>query len=949
MFLLKPVANISFSIPKNGITILLPLRAISRISFLFIFIFLSYSSALAQPCIIPIINNSFEIKPATCAGTVATLQGSTPLGGIGNYTYRWEMSLGNCGQNNFQPIPGATAKDYAVPAAADPNDCFRRVVISGNCTPSASGTSKVTLQDRTTPAPPATTVVQPTCTVGTGTITVTSPAPAAGISYSINGSTYTNTTGVFTALSPGTYSVTAKYPAGCISPAKSETINSVPTVTGTISPATVTFCMGSSQVLTVNGGTSYQWFRNGTLIAGATSATYTATTSGTYTANIINSTCTGAASNSSTVTVTPLPTGSITPATATICGGSSTTLTANGGSSYQWYKDNILITGATAATYSANQQGTYSADIITSGGCKAKASNVSVVTLTSLPSGSITPSSGVVCANGSLTLTVSGGSSYQWFKNGVAITGATAATYSVTTPGTYTATIISGTCSNPAANAVVITQGTTPSGFITPASGSICPGNTINLTTTTASGINTYQWYFNGNIIPGATAAVYNAAQTGSYSVIIFNNICSGPAANTVAVTPTAISFTTASTNPGCTTLTGSITITNPAGGSGNAYQYSKDNGINFQTGNTFTGLVPGTYQVVIKDTAGCNSPPNPVVINQFISTLTATATATNARCGQPNGSVSIQAAGGAPNYSYSLDNGAYQASNSFSNIAVGNHKATVKDAAGCLIDAAFVINQTGTIPNLVITSPPAICPDLTANLQASTITSGSDAGLLFTYWRDTGAITPLPNPGAVTEGTYYIKAANAAGCFTIKPVKVIFHTATAGNITTTGPRSACLGKSITLTSSAGTAYQWFRNDTIISGATLINYIAMTSGVYSVSINNGTCSFRASDTVRLDFQDCPEMKIFVPTAFTPNKNGANDVLRPVLYNVTELRYFKVYNRWGQEVFQTAVKGKGWDGTVKGLPQPAETYSWILECIDRNGETSKQSGRSLLIR
>jgi gliding motility-associated-like protein len=87
----------------------------------------------------------------------------------------------------------------------------------------------------------------------------------------------------------------------------------------------------------------------------------------------------------------------------------------------------------------------------------------------------------------------------------------------------------------------------------------------------------------------------------------------------------------------------------------------------------------------------------------------------------------------------------------------------------------------------------------------------------------------------------------------------------------------------------------------------------------------------------------------VPTGFTPNRNGVNDVLRPILYNVAELRYFKVYNRWGQLVFQTSEKGKGWDGTLKGNRQPAETYSWIVECTDRDGNPVKESGRSVLIR
>ncbi|HUC80930.1 MAG TPA: hypothetical protein VMR70_08440, partial [Flavisolibacter sp.] len=89
--------------------------------------------AYAQPCILPIFSNTFEIKPATCAGSVANLQGSNPLGGVGNYTYQWQKSVGNCGNGNFSDIPGATERDYAVPASTANNDCFRRIVRSGSC------------------------------------------------------------------------------------------------------------------------------------------------------------------------------------------------------------------------------------------------------------------------------------------------------------------------------------------------------------------------------------------------------------------------------------------------------------------------------------------------------------------------------------------------------------------------------------------------------------------------------------------------------------------------------------------------------------------------------------------------------------------------------------------------------------------------------------------------
>jgi gliding motility-associated-like protein len=183
-------------------------------------------------------------------------------------------------------------------------------------------------------------------------------------------------------------------------------------------------------------------------------------------------------------------------------------------------------------------------------------------------------------------------------------------------------------------------------------------------------------------------------------------------------------------------------------------------------------------------------------------------------------------------------------------------------------------------------------------------------------------------------------------------PVVVTVYTGTRGRITLSGPTTACIGSTNTLTASTGTAYQWYRNDTLITGATSATYSAATTGAYSVSINDGNCSLRSADTAKLIFRDCstlPDRNVFVPTAFTPNRNGQNDVLRPLLNSITVLNYFRIYNRWGQVVFETKVMGAGWDGTLKGTPQPSETYSWILECVGLNGQIIKRSGRTLLIR
>ena len=90
-------------------------------------------------------------------------------------------------------------------------------------------------------------------------------------------------------------------------------------------------------------------------------------------------------------------------------------------------------------------------------------------------------------------------------------------------------------------------------------------------------------------------------------------------------------------------------------------------------------------------------------------------------------------------------------------------------------------------------------------------------------------------------------------------------------------------------------------------------------------------------------------EVFVPKAFTPNRNGVNDLLRPIVVNIPVINYFRVYNRWGQLVFETKTQGEGWNGLYKGAAQPTETYTWIFEGRDTDGNPIKASGKSILIR
>lgn len=90
--------------------------------------------------------------------------------------------------------------------------------------------------------------------------------------------------------------------------------------------------------------------------------------------------------------------------------------------------------------------------------------------------------------------------------------------------------------------------------------------------------------------------------------------------------------------------------------------------------------------------------------------------------------------------------------------------------------------------------------------------------------------------------------------------------------------------------------------------------------------------------------------IAVPTAFSPNQDGKNDVFRIVrMLNVERIYFFKIFNRWGNVVFETDEMDKGWNGTVYGEPQETGVYAYIIKALNRDGEIIVKEGTVTLVR
>lgn len=89
--------------------------------------------------------------------------------------------------------------------------------------------------------------------------------------------------------------------------------------------------------------------------------------------------------------------------------------------------------------------------------------------------------------------------------------------------------------------------------------------------------------------------------------------------------------------------------------------------------------------------------------------------------------------------------------------------------------------------------------------------------------------------------------------------------------------------------------------------------------------------------------------IFVPNAFTPNGDGLNDKIRPITAGVERLDFFRIFNRYGQIIFETTNPESSWDGTIKGKLQGNGTFIYQVQALDYTGEVLRQKGTFNLIR
>ena len=485
----------------------------------------------------------------------------------------------------------------------------------------------------------------------------------------------------------GTYTLTETTSLGCVSSVTTVVvINPLPTpvITGPSS-----FCTGGSVTLNANAGySSYSWNHSG-----GTNQAAVFTTAGTFVVTVTDgNACSATASQ--VVTVNALPDPDILPSTAVaICIGGSTSIDAGAGfATYIWSNgastEIITISPASTTTYSVT---------VTNGNNCSKSSS-KVVTINPLPLSAIDGITAICSGNSTHISADPNGDVYLW--NTGATTGSITISPVVNTTYSVTVTKASTGCSATASQLITVNPSPTVSTTITPIT---CHGLTNGqIVATPSSGTSPYSYLWNN---ANTTSGISNLA-AGNYHVTITDaNSCTVTSIAAIPTAPTNVTFTHSQTNVTCNGASnGTITIS--AAGGTSPYQYSDDNGNNYFSSNSFTGL-PGTiiYPIYVQDANNCLSGltnitisnPSPISINNVTVTSAAS-------CSGTYGSITISASGGTGTLAYSDNGGQTFPYTHIISVMPNQYSIQVTDANNCLSSiVSTVVNGTGA--NITVTS----------------------------------------------------------------------------------------------------------------------------------------------------------------------------------------------------------------------------------------------------
>ncbi len=461
------------------------------------------------------------------------------------------------------------------------------------------------------------------------------------------------------------------------------------------------------------------------------------------------------------------------------------------------------------------------------------------------------------------------------------------------------------------------------------------------------------------------TETDYNYSWSTSQSGIVINNLAGGTGYG-VTVTdqrgcrgtgmrnlpdPAPVVFAAESTPVRCFgESNGSLQIVQISGPNAGAYSIQWNAGAGNVTDSLASGLPAGTFSVQVTDAAGCSRTESFTV--EQPTQLTSGLSSRDNRCfGDSNGSITAEVSGGVPAYTYAWSTS--DSTQQLTDVPAGDYQLTVTDANGCRRENRVTVTEPEPV---TVSSLPrdVVCQgDFTGRISA--LAEGGRRP--YSYSLDGTSFTRDTDFLGLDAGTYTIYVRDAGNC--IYTAQTQIGDGPRFDLDLGEDREITFGDSIVLIPEivdtvGGIIYQWMGSyDGTIdcdSCATPTVKPDFEIDYTLVVINADGCE--AEDRVRVSVNKFRVVE--VPTGFTPNGDGQNDLLIVHGRPGTRIGYLQVFDRWGEMVYEDRDLDvndftRGWDGTNKGKPLNGGVFIWQAEAIYEDGSTEIVNGQTTLLR
>jgi gliding motility-associated-like protein len=758
------------------------------------------------------------------------------------------------------------------------------------------------------------------------------------------------TTGATVIASPPattTYTVTSTTASGCpLTKDVTVTVNPIPAApTATITQPICTYPFGIF-VFNTPIGAQYEYSINGTVFQSAT--VFNNIAPGNYT-GVVKDLTTGCVSAAFPFTINAVPAPPAPPTVTFVqpnCGSTgSITVTSPLGADFEYSVNNGPFQSSPVFTgLSGIPSPTEVRVRSVSGSC---ISNPTLVPLVASP----VPQPFLVSSNncqtppnspgaGQISFLSPVGANYEYSVNG-GTTYQTNPVFNNLPHGTYIITyrVISTGCVA-ATQTVTLTGITGPSAYTLTQPLTCNAGGTVTVTAPLGSQYSYQLLAPGGNPgMPWQSSPVFNNVPAGTYGLVVGMGQC-------LLLDQTPIVITSPGNQPGplnvvtihptCTTPTGTIIITPPAG---NNLEYSI-NGTIYQASTTFNNVPPGNYQITVRNTVtGCVSgiTTTTVVSPPSSPGMPVGSVTTQPDCDNSGGTITITSPLG-NGYEYSVNGGTtFQSAPVFTILAPNTYNVVVKDINSGCVSAAL---QLTVVPGPLRPEQPTMStvqPDCNGTVGSITVTAPLGPGLQYNVnsgpYQSSTLFSNLP------QGIYLVTAKDATGCVSHISTAIILEAATSPAkpvLTATQPSCPARVGEIRVDAPVGTSLEYSINGGAYQSSNVFSNLP--GGTYSIKARytGTTCisSFSSVQIIGFNPDQClvpADGDIYFPSAFTPNGDGINDGFGPGprtnLGNITGYS-LTVFNRYGEKVFESNDPLAHWSGIYKGKILANYSYTWV---------------------